>query len=92
VNTLTLRGYLGGQVMQTDAFSFEFAPSPVHRRLDIQLGNYDSFQLISEGPAHLGDACIDVDNVTVTPVPEPASLAIVALGLALVARRRKSSR
>lgn len=90
LNTLTLRGYRAGTVVQTDSASFDFSATPIHRRYDLPVDTYDSFELFSSGPAFQGDTCIDVDNVSVASVPEPASLVIVGLGLgALVWRRRR---
>lgn len=89
LNTLVLRGYRSGQVVQSTSFSFDFGPTPVHQRLDLPTDTYDSFELSSSGPAHLGDACIDVDNVTIAAVPEPASLGVLGLGLVALLRRRK---
>jgi len=89
LNTLTLRGYRAGQIVQTVAFSFDFSPTPIHRRLDLPIDAYDHFELFSSGPAHGGDSCIDVDNVTVGIVPEPASLAVLGLGAGALLRRRR---
>lgn len=89
LNTLVLRGYRSGQVVQSTSFSFDFGATPVHRRLDLPTDVYDQFELSSSGPAHLGDACIDVDNVTIAAVPEPASLVALGVGLAVLLRRRK---
>ncbi len=89
LNTLELRGYRSGQVVQSTSFSFDFSATPIHRRLDLPIDSYDHFELSSSGPAHLGDACIDVDNVTIAAVPEPASLAVLGFGVAALLRRRR---
>lgn len=90
LNTLVLAGYQGGDVVDSVSFSFDFNPTPTHQRLDLPANTYDSFRLSSSGPAHLGDACIVIDNVSIAgPVPEPAAFAILGLGLvALLCRRR----
>lgn len=89
LNTLTLRGYAAGLVIRSVSFSFDFTPTPTHRRLDLPIGTYDSFELFSSGPAQGGDSTIVVDNVTVAAVPVPATMAVFALGLGVFARRRR---
>lgn len=93
-NTLTLRGYSGAQILHTVAFSFvNSMPAPVHRRLDLPTGAYDSFELFSSGAGFQGDTCIVVDNVTIEAVPEPTltGLTLLGLGFARHLRRRKST-
>ncbi|QOI99404.1 MAG: hypothetical protein HRU70_02430 [Phycisphaeraceae bacterium] len=92
LNTLTLRGYAAGLVIQTVSFSFDFTPTPTHRRLDLPTGVYDRFELFSSGPAQGGDSTIVVDNVTVAAVPAPATMAVFTLGLGVLARRRRVAR
>lgn len=88
VNTVSLRGYLGGSLVEVVSFSFNAPSVPLHQRLDLAVGTYDHFELSSSGQAILGDSCLVVDNVTVAAVPEPAGLAVLgASALALVRRR-----
>lgn len=91
-NTITLTGYMGGVFVDSVSFSFDNAFSAIHQRLDLPQDHYDTFRLSSSGPAVMGDSFIDVDNVTVAPVPEPASLVAVGIGLAFLTRRRRASR
>ena len=92
LNTLTLRGYAGGLVIQTVSFSFDFTPTPTHRRLDLPIDTYDSFELFSSGAAQGGDSTIVVDNVTVAAVPAPSTMAVFTLGFGVLARRRRVAR
>jgi hypothetical protein len=90
VNTLTLRGYRGTDIIQSVSFSFDFQSVPTHRRLDLPIDTYDSFELYSTGQVFQGDSCIDVDNVTIAVVPEPASLTILSVGVgAMLLHRRR---
>lgn len=90
LNTLTLRGYRGSDIIHTVSVSFDFSADPLHFRLDLPNDTYGRFELYSSGQALMGDSCIDVDNVTIAVVPEPGSLALFAIGAgALLVRRRR---
>jgi hypothetical protein len=91
-NTLTLTGYLGGQFVDSVSFFIDGANTIIHTRLDLATDDYDSFQLTSSGLTESGDSFIVVDNVTLAAVPEPATLSMLGLGLAVLARRRKAAR
>jgi len=89
-NTLTLTGYMDTTVVNTVSHTFGNSFVAQHFRFDLPEDTYTSFKLSSNGPSVVGDSFIDVDNVTVAAVPEPASLSVLGLGaLALMRKRRQ---
>lgn len=88
-NTLTLQGFKDGNLVDSVSYTFGNSFTVLHRRLDLPTDTYDTFKLVSSGPSVMGDSFIDVDNVTVAAVPEPATLAALGLGVAALLKRRR---
>jgi len=87
-NTVTLTGYRNGSIVNEDSFTQPNFDLIHHYRLSLPTDDYDTFRLWSSGPSVSGDSFMLLDNVNVV-VPEPATLAAMGLGLALLIRRRK---
>jgi hypothetical protein len=88
-STITLQGIRNAQVVGSQVVNLptQFVIS----RLFVSLGTgtYDSFHIVANSPTNQGAIFGVIDNVNVTPVPEPATLAALALGGATLLRRRK---
>ncbi len=87
-NTLTLTGYMDSTVVNSVSHTFGSSFVSQHYRFDLPEDTYTSFRLSSSGPSVMGDSFIDVDNVTVAAVPEPASVAALGLGVLALIRKR----
>ena len=81
-NTLTLEAFLSGTMVAASQ-SVEFGDlngSVVVFHLYV-CGVFESFQLLCAGPVDAGENFIGIDNVTITPVPEPGGLMLLGIGL-----------
>jgi len=84
-NLLTLQGLNGGGVVDSESVLVSYW-TPYDGPLSI-FGNYDSVRLIASGNYSQGTVMLELDNVTVTIIPEPQSVGLLCVGLALLCRR-----
>jgi hypothetical protein len=90
-NTLSLIGFLNGIPVSIDGYA-ESSFHIQHAFLSLDGGPFDSFMISSSGPADDGCSFAVYDNVRISPVPEPSTFLLAALGgLALLAWRRRSA-
>lgn len=88
--TVTLQGLLNGSVVASSTVGLtESDEQALFEVVSLPQGLYDSFHLVSSNANNDGAVWIEVDNVSITPVPEPATLAIIGSGLAALIRRRR---
>ena len=81
-NTLSLEAWNGSTMVAS--VSTSFANSSTTQESSLVLNNvapFDRLELYSSGPVDYGILLIDVDNVSVTTVPEPSELSLLTLGL-----------
>jgi hypothetical protein len=86
-NTLTLEGFLGGNVVASDTITFNGAGWDVVGRTISISGMFDSKRLVAAGPDNNGTDFFGVDNVFITIVPEPPVNSFVCYALAVVILR-----
>jgi hypothetical protein len=86
--TITLQGKLGATVVNSSIITVPTGGIK-HTTIALPTGLYDNFHIISNSPANSGASFVNVDNVTIAAVPEPASLAAIGIGVASLLRRRR---
>jgi hypothetical protein len=89
---IKLQGKLGASVIQTVSVTVPNDSIIHHLSLSLPTGLYDNFHIVSSSPTNSGASFVNFDNVTVAPVPEPASMAVLGLGAIGLIRRRRASR
>lgn len=89
-STITLQGKLGASVVNSTFVSIPGDGTIHHWTLSLPTASYDSFHILSTSGANSGASFVTFDNVTVTPVPEPASMAVLGLGAIGLIRRRRA--
>jgi hypothetical protein len=92
-NTLTLSGFRNGIAVQQSSFveTDEESHAAEHAMLSLTGGPFDSFRLSIAGALENGNSFLCLDNVRISPVPEPATCALAmlaAVGLFLLKRHR----
>lgn len=85
-STLTLQGLRNGAVAGSTTLALTTDSLGV-QTLTLGNGLYDSFHVVGDAPD--GVLFIGLDNVTVSPVPEPAAFVPLGLGALLLLRRWK---
>jgi hypothetical protein len=94
-STLELQGLLGGNVVNTASIPLNTQFQIVSHTLALGSGTYDAFKVIAHGTTQNGAVFGVIDNVLVTPIPEPATLgavcAIALLGLRPARRIRSTA-
>ncbi len=91
-NTLTLEAFRSGILVATSqSVGFDNPDqSVIGFHLSVS-GVFDSLQLVSAGPVDAGENFIGIDNVEITPVPEPDAGMLAGLsfaGMALLSKTR----
>lgn len=88
--TLTLQGLNGTTVVNSASITLPTQFTIFHSTLTLGTGNYTSFHVISNSPTNQGASFVSMDNITVNPVPEPATLTVLSLSsLALLKKRKR---
>ena len=85
--TITLQGKLGATVVNSSIITVPTGGIK-HTTIALPTGLYDNFHIISNSPVNSGASFVNVDNVRIAGVPEPASLAVIGIGALGVLRRR----
>lgn len=81
-NTFSLEAWNGSTMVASVSTSFTTQSGVQSRSLVLSsVAPFDRLELYSSGPVDDGVSFILVDNVTVTVVPEPKGLSLLALGL-----------
>lgn len=89
-STLELQGLLGGNVVNTASIPLNTQFQIVSHTLALGSGTYDSFKVVAHGTTQNGAVFGVIDNVAVTPIPEPSSLgACYAVALLILRRGRR---
>ena len=86
-NTVTMEAYSGGSVVATDIVNLSFQGFMEHFTMSIDSVSFDTVRLVGSGPNNEGTFFAVVDNVSITTIPEPATLLAIGAGLALLALR-----
>lgn len=89
-NTLTLSGYMEETFVASVSQTIDSSFVPLHFRLELPEGEYSRYWLKSTGPSVSGDSFLLVDNVLVGAVPEPVGPIAIAVGIGVLAARRRS--
>jgi hypothetical protein len=84
-NSLTLQGLNAGGVVasETVLVSYWF---PYDGPLSVS-GDFDSVRLVASGQYSQGTVMLELDNVSVTIIPEPQALGLLCLGIPFLCRR-----
>ena len=94
-STLEIQGLLGGNVVNSASVPLNTQFQIVSHALTLGPGTYDAFKVVAHGTTQNGAVFGVIDNVSVTPIPEPGALgacfAIVTLGLRRRARGVRST-
>lgn len=90
-NTLSLEAWDGSTMVASVSTSFANPNTIQYSSLALNnVAPFDRLELVSSGPVDYGVSFIDLDNVSVTTVPEPNGLSLMILGFvtAICLRRR----
>lgn len=91
-NTLSLEAWNGSTMVAS--VSTTFAQVYTIQESSLVLNNiapFDRLELVSSGPVDYGVSFIDLDNLSVTAVPEPKGLSLLTVGLvAIICLRRRT--
>jgi hypothetical protein len=85
-NMLKLQAIFNGTVVATNTMVFNDGLG--YHRLAVSGVTFDYLQLVSSGPSYGGSVYVLMDNVSITPVPEPATLLLLTLGGLALRRKR----
>jgi hypothetical protein len=87
--TITLQGLFNGNVVNSAVLNVPSSFQIQQSHLTLPNATYNAFHIVSQGPTNQGATFVLMDNVRVTTVPEPATLAVLGLGALLIRRRRR---
>jgi hypothetical protein len=89
-STLELRGLLNGNVVNSASIPLNTQFQIVSHTLTLGPGTYDAFKVVAHGTTQNGAVFGVIDNVLVTPIPEPGMLgALTAVALIGLRRARR---
>ena len=88
-NIVTMEAYSGGSIVATDVVNLNFQGFLEHFTMSVDNATFDTVRLVGSGPNNDGTFFAVVDNVSISTVPEPATLLSIGAGFALLALRRK---
>ena len=89
-STLELRGLLNGNVVNSASVPLNTQFQIVSHTLTLGLGTYDAFKVVAHGSTQNGAVFGVIDNVAVTPIPEPGmAFAPAVAALSCLLRRRR---
>ncbi len=81
-NILTVEALLNGTLVASDFITFDFGSGVLSQALTISSVQFDELKLVASGSQDDGVIFIGIDNVSITPVPEPTTIALLGIGLA----------
>jgi hypothetical protein len=88
-NIVTMEAYSGGSIVATDVVDLNFQGFMEHFTMSVDNTAFDTIRLVGSGPNNEGTFFAVVDNVSISTVPEPATLLYIVAGIALLALRRR---
>lgn len=80
-NSLALEAWDGRTLVASSSISFTTQYAVQYRLLGLTGVTFNRLRLVSSGPVDHGVSFIELDNVRVTPVPEPAPALLLSLSL-----------
>lgn len=87
-----LDGLLGNTIVASDSFAIANGggrDNPTWRTMSISGANFDTLHLYATWNGGYSGPRGMIDNLTLNPVPEPATLAVVGFGAAALIKRRR---
>jgi hypothetical protein len=91
-NILEFQALLNGEVVATDVLEFVDLPNNLilSTQLTVSSERFDALRLIASGSYENGAVFIGIDNVSITPIPEPATVLLLSLGAAILRKKARN--